>query len=538
MRSWIIVPFLGSLIFGADERPNILFVNLEDIGPHLSLLGTPEVSTPVLDKLAGEGLYFTQTYTSGPTCSVSKAALYTGHYPHSNNLRSNVDAHASALSKNNAVFDSIPSITELLKKAGYRTALSGKFHVYPPTKFVFDERNSDELKFMSRTDKPWFLIPRSEGAHRPHTMKQAGPDPDRKKVDYPGHLPDLPVVRDDWAQYLRKVQGADKQLATIIDKLVKSGQKDKTIIIITSDHGPCYHARGKYTPYSLGMHVPLIIIGPEKWVKKRPGHVTSLVNHIDLMPTILDYAGAQIPVEVQGISLRPFLEGKRETTGNDYTYGEVTHRNGGMDMKMVEERTVYDGRYRLVFHDNRDLKWFQPADATNVNSWKNYVYQAVIDNKAKFPKEYNFLAQRDHNLPERPPEFELFDVQNDKWEVNDIFGKPEVAGAQNRLIKALKDWAIRTHDKYIDISKLKYDASGLSVNRLTNSKSPIFSFQGRTVFVNIESSYRLEVRNIKNEIIKSENSSAGLSNHTMNPGVYFFTVYAGQGVHSQKLVLF
>ncbi len=93
------------------------------------------------------------------------------------------------------------------------------------------------------------------------------------------------------------------------------------------------------------------------------------------------------------------------------------------------------------------------------------MYKAIIDNKDKFRKEYHFLAQRDDNLPVKPLELELFDVQDDKWEVNDIFGKPEVSLVQNQLIPALKEWAIRTHDKYFDLEKLKYDNPGWPLSR-------------------------------------------------------------------------
>ncbi len=534
----------------SQDRPNILLCSIEDLGMHIGAVGTPAVATPNFDKLVDQGLVFSKAFVAGPTCSVSKASLYTGHYPHSNNLRTNVwNSHgpvtrltgsAKNFNDNNAILDSIPTLIELLVKGGYRTALGGKFHIYPNQKFPYSDWNPNEPEFMKKTDKPWFLVTKASGTHRPFRSGK-GPEPDRSKLEFPGHLPDMPEVREDWAKYLRMVQSADASIPAVLDRLEKSGQKDNTILIITSDHGPAYHARGKYTPYNLGMNVPLIVLGPEKWVKKRGGGIlTNLINQLDLMPTILDYAGLPIPKEVQGISLRGLFENRSDFEGNKYIFGEVSHRTNDMHNRpTVESRSVFDGRYRLVFHDNRNLKWFQPADNTNVKSWDNYVYPAIMANKAKFPKEFGLLAQWDSNYPETPPEFELYDLQNDKWEVNNIFGKPEVAGVQHTLIKALKDWAIRTHDtKYIDINKLKYDPAMASLAPGIRKKAPAIHVNGSNIVVNFQGNYRLEIRNVKNELVKKAHGVTGISTQSFSPGMYFLTVHSAVGVFSEKVVVF
>ena len=230
LRSILLAAAAFSAAAGAAPRPNILFILTEDQGAHMGCLGTPGLKTPRMDGLAATGMLFRNGFIAYPVCSASKAALYTALHNHANGILNNtVNMHKPAekltpaerrfpLYVTNRIRPEIPTLTEILRTNGYYQGTMHKLHVAPVEKFPYDEFLPNPTgplmkAFLGRAaaaGKPWFLLYNIPNTHRPY------PDSDKVKirvdpaaVKLPAFLPDTPVVRKDWAEYLAGIEEAD-----------------------------------------------------------------------------------------------------------------------------------------------------------------------------------------------------------------------------------------------------------------------------------------------------------------------------------------
>ena len=279
-----------------------------------------------MDALAQSGTLFRNAFVAYPVCSASKACIYTGLHNHRTGLLNNtVNYHMPAgkltpaqrqnpLYVRNRIADDIPTLTERLRDHGYYQGVTHKLHVAPVEKFPYDEFLPDPtgavmqgfLKRAAATGKPWFFLYNIVDTHRPypnsdHVRIRVQPG----EVKLPAFLPDTPVVRKDWAEYLAGIERADALVGQALEALRGSGQQERTIVVFLGDHGPTFQ-HGKMTPYDLGLRVPLVIAGPGI----RAGVTSALASELDLMPTLLDLVGAAVPPLSHGISLRGVLEGR------------------------------------------------------------------------------------------------------------------------------------------------------------------------------------------------------------------------------------
>ena len=304
----LLVILLACVPLQAAQRPNILFILTEDQGAQLGHIGTPGLQTPHMDALARSGMYFRNVFVAYPVCSASKAALYTGLHNHANGILNNTvnyAKHAAQLTPqerkhplylSNGVHASIPTLVERLQAAGYYQGATHKLHVAPVEKFPYDEfirhnNRAEVAGFIARaakTGKPWHLFYNIPNSHRPFPNSekvQIRVKPDEVKL--PAYLPDTPVVRRDWAEYLAAIEAADQVVGEGLAALRASGQEANTIIVFMGDHGPCF-PHGKMTPYDLGLRVPLIIRTPSM----QAGVISdALASELDLTPTLLDLLG-------------------------------------------------------------------------------------------------------------------------------------------------------------------------------------------------------------------------------------------------------
>ncbi|MDE0105029.1 MAG: sulfatase [Bryobacterales bacterium] len=338
---------------GAKNQTNVLLILTEDQGAQMGALGTKGLRTPNMDAIATHGVILNNAFVAYPVCSPSKGALYTGLYPHTNGLRSltrNYFVPASELTQaelsnpdynHGRIHDSVPTLVERLHDAGYYTGITMKLHVSPNYKFPFDEwiRSSEPdhcgtrgnpakdqaVEFIRNAQErraPWFLLYNISQPHRPFRNSDEQPiavDPDEGEI--PPFLPDTPVVRQDWAEYLDSIQCADSRVGEALAAVDETGSSDDTLVIFLGDHGPAFQ-RGKMTLYDFGLRVPMAIRGPGI----RKGSVSEdLVSEIDIMPTILDYLGLKRPEQEHGISLLPILRGEADAHGHDYVFGEIHH---------------------------------------------------------------------------------------------------------------------------------------------------------------------------------------------------------------------
>lgn len=445
-------------------RPNILFILTEDQGAHLGCLGTPELKTPNMDSLASTGMLFRNAFVAYPVCSASKACIYTGLHNHTTGLLNNtVNYHKPAaklreaelkhpLYRQNRIGADIPTLIERLKAAGYYQGVTHKLHVAPVDKFPYDEFLPGEsgqavrgfLARAAKTGKPWHLLYNISVSHRPF------PNSDTTKirvnpaeVKLPAFLPDTPVVRQDWAEYLAAIEAADQLVGEGLAALRASGQESNTIVVFLGDHGPCFQ-RGKMTLFDLGLRIPLIIRTPGM----KAGTVSGqLASELDLTPTLLDLAGLAPLPRSHGISLRTILEGKPDARGHDFIFAEISHR-GTLPNDGMQERSVCDGQWHLIYREKLVPAWRQvQADARDWKPWRNRTYDETLRVKDRFPDAFRVLAEFDpQKLGGKVPAVELYDVKSDPDEMHDLAGAAAARPHRDRLYAALRQWVRDTAD--------------------------------------------------------------------------------------------
>ncbi len=454
----------ASALAAEPSRPNVLFILTEDQGAHLGALGTPGVKTPQLDALAARGALFRRAYVGYPVCSASKACLYTGLYPHCNGLRNNTNnylkpaAKLSAAEQNAPPYRHVrirsagPTLVEVLQRAGYQTAIAGKLHVSPNERFPYDlffpPAEKEPLKRLAAAaaakGKPWFFFDnRIASTHRPFVDSEKQPiGVDPAAVVLPGHLPDTPVVRRDWAEYLNGVQLADAALGRVLAELDATGQAAHTIVLYMGDHGPAY-PHGKMTPYHLGLHVPLMIRLPGA----KAGVVSdALVHEIDLLPTLLDVLGLACDAPLQGRSLRALVEDRPGAQGREFIFSEVTGR--WLDQTTgTEERSVISERYQLIVRSRLSEHRQVNADLRDWKTWRNRVYDEIVRLRNEYPEPYRILREMDPaKLGGMPPAIELYDLEADPDQLRNLAASSEHREPLRRLFAALQEWSVQTQD--------------------------------------------------------------------------------------------
>ncbi|MFM7603787.1 MAG: sulfatase-like hydrolase/transferase [Prosthecobacter sp.] len=230
----------------AAERPNILWLIAEDLGPHLSCYGTREVSTPVLDGLAREGMRFTRYYTTAPVCSPSRSAFNTGMYQTTlgaHHHRSHRDdgytlpAGVKLISKRFSEAGYFTAnVKELPPAAGFKGTAKTDWNFSPPEK-PFESARWDDLK----THQPFYAQVNFQETHRTfHAPPHANP----AKVEVPPYYPDHVITRKDWAQYLDAATELDRKIGKIVELLKRDGLWENTIICFVGDNGAA-HVRAK-----------------------------------------------------------------------------------------------------------------------------------------------------------------------------------------------------------------------------------------------------------------------------------------------------
>ncbi len=466
----------------AQTRPNFVLILTDDQSCHLGMLGTPGIQTPNIDALVNHGVFFTKAYSAAASCSPCRGAILTGMYPHSNGHWRNAVAPELAdadveFSRASKIFDQVgvhedlPTLIELLDQNGYITGITDKFHLSPPWKYPFtyrfpvgfspQEHARVAMEFINKLDdRPFFLMANIRNTHRPYRLhiKHSGlPEVSPADVVIPPNWPDTEIMREDYAEYLSTVEHCDAIIGAILQSLEKTGKAGHTVIIYSSDQGFGYH-RAKATMYDWGIHVPLSFTGP--------GIVSGVqntvpVSHIDIVPTMLDFAGIRTPKTVQGLSLRGILSGASTELARNYVASEH-NAHGPAPSEYYPIRTITDGRFRYIrnlrheivpdypidrFEMDEEFKkipkmipWL-PWDCVPGEPWGNRAFGEIIKHKKQYPELHELL-----NSTFFRPEEELYDLENDPYEMHNLAGNPEHRETLRRMRNALSDWMHRTGD--------------------------------------------------------------------------------------------
>lgn len=288
-------------------RPdNVLLVHWHDLGRCLGAYGYADVSSPVLDRLAAEGILFTRAHATAPLCSPSRGSLFTGRYPHSNGL--------VGLAHHGWEYRAgVRTLPQLLSEAGWYSALFGMQHETSfPSRVGFDEFDvsnayceyvvAESRKWLYRhrdDEQPFLLTSGFFETHRPYPAERY-PPADPATVDVPEHLPDAAAVRDDVAAFYGSITVADAAVGELLETLADTGLDETTWVVFFTDHGPAF-PRAKSTLYDAGTGIALIIRPPTG--RGIPPRVyDELFSGVDLVPTLLGLLGLDVPADVEGMS--------------------------------------------------------------------------------------------------------------------------------------------------------------------------------------------------------------------------------------------
>lgn len=426
-----------TLSAGAAEKPNILWLVAEDMGPALGCYGQKEVATPNLDRLAADGVRYTRAYTTAPVCSPSRSAWMTGMY------QTSIGAHQHRSHRDDgfALAPGVRVLSEWLREAGYFTANvvdlptgigfrgTGKtdWNFTPPAK-PFDSRVWSDLA----SHQPFFAQVNFQETHRKF---HAPPRADPAKIELPPYYPDHQVTRADYAQYLDAATELDRKIGATLAQLERDGLADSTIVLFFGDNGEA-HVRGKQFCYEEGLHIPLLIRWPKNFPAPAhfaPGTVDDrLLAAIDFAPTMLALAGAPVPPKMEG---RVFL-GEKAAPPREYVFSARDR----CDETVFRLRTVRDARYRYIRNFTPERPFLQ------ANGYKEAQYP-VWKLLQKLHAEGQLTpAQAALCAPTMPAE-ELYDLGADPHEIRNLAAVPEQRATLERLRAVLEKWLAETNDQ-------------------------------------------------------------------------------------------
>ena len=419
----VFVLFIWSFLATAQDKPNVLFIMTDQQSyTMMSCMGNKRLHTPNMDKIAEMGYRFDKTYCANPVCMPSRFSLLTGHYASEVGVKENTSAWDSAKVKEILESDALGNI---FRKAGYETLYSGKTHLYGTKDVseygfklnttdpydgpaIYAEKVLDE-RGKTKRENPFFLF---LSFLNPHDIcYKAGMDkryPDKlpeanaketarllelqkslSDSEYRSQIPprvknfepindELPEMvtmaslsrtwnDDEWDlyswMYLRLTESVDALIGRVLTALEKSGLKENTIIVFTSDHGDMHGAHGlilKNVMFEEAQRVPFIFAG--KGIKRNFADNSTLVcNGTDFIPTICDLVGIDAPKDLPGISLKPYLTGQRNKPERKFIITEGYHAF-----------EINDGRYKYTIFELPGLPETLTDLTKNPGETKNY----------------------------------------------------------------------------------------------------------------------------------------------------------------------
>jgi len=412
------------------KRPiSLIAVICHDLGQHLGCYGSQGIRTPNLDAFAAQGVRFENSYCAAPQCSPSRAALWTGRYPHANGV---VGLAHDAF--RNDLHDDERHLAQILRSQGYETHLFGNQHVSPaaercgfehihgagPCATVASQVDAF-LEGRRQDQKPLFAQVAFFEPHRPFPHADVDPQ-DPSAMTVPPYLPDIPEVRQDLADLEASASSADKAFGVVVDAIDRSGMAEDTIVLFTVDHGIAFpHA--KMTLYDPGIKVALMLRAPGI----AGGRVrTELVSNVDVMPTLLELLGLRVPRNVQGRSFYPLLSGERYEP-RDAVFAEKTYHTYYDPM-----RAIRTARWKLVA--NFENAPFQETSPDYDNNAKSYVE----------------IARAQPTPSHTHPPYELYDLTTDPWEQENLADRAGHSAVRDGLILRLRRWMEDTGDPLLN----------------------------------------------------------------------------------------
>lgn len=448
------------------EKPNILWLVIEDTSPILPPYGDHTIAAPNISRLAKEGVTYTNVYSPSGVCSPSRASLALGMYPSSigaNHMRTSSHREITGL----PAYEAVPPpqakmLSQYMRSLGYYTTNNYKTdYQFKVPKNAWDDsgvtahwRNRPEgTPFFSVVN---FTTTHESGLFEPygfreiekrhyfsddvkkiaklpnhHSVKSAEADTAiyiAKDTEFPipPYLPDTPEVRRDMWKMYNNLAETDQQIGAVLSQLEEDGLLENTIIFFYADHGGPL-PRQKRLIYDSGLKVPLII--------RFPGSLDTgikddqLVSFVDFVPTTLSLAGHEIPAHMHGIDFISKNTGERQ-----FIHAAADRFDGFTD----SIRAVKDKRYKYIRNYRPDQGYYLPVKYRERIPTMQALLRLRDEGELNDEQAKWFRKSKDIE--------ELFDTLIDPHELNNLAKDPEYADILERLKSEMDDWLLRIND--------------------------------------------------------------------------------------------
>jgi N-sulfoglucosamine sulfohydrolase len=449
------------------DRPNILWITIEDLQPIMGYHGYEYSKTPNLDNLASEGVRYSRAYASSPVCTPARSCIITGvHAPSqgTQHLRQEVPKSRD-----------FRCYSEYLREAGYYCTNNVKEDYNFPTPAEAWDESSKDAHWRKRPDasQPFFSIFNLTTTHQSQT-RYVGEELKKRNNALPPELrhdpadapmppiyPDTPLVRENIAALFTQVTVMDQQVGDILKQLEEDGLAEDTIVFFYSDHGTGL-PRGKRWLHDTGLQVPFIIKFPEKYRHLEPSAPGSVQNRIisflDLAPTLMSMLDLPIPGYMQG---QAFLG--KQATGRRSSFFATRDR---VDEVVEFGRSVREERFHYIrnFYPHRprmQRSWF--SEITPIRKELRR-----LDKSGKLTGDQTWLMER--SIPAE----ELYDTQADPLEMNNLVADP----AHRATLERLRE---RTYSRMVEIKDTSLMPEA-DTHRRVRGGSPYDAVRDRDIF--------------------------------------------------------
>ena len=453
-----ILPLLASA-----DQPNILWIDIDDQSPWYGAYGDETVNTPNLDALASEGVVFERAYAAAPVCAPSRSAMVTGVYP----IRAGTQDMRSGRVPGYQIIlpDEITTVPELMRSAGYETynahkddynfsydrrdlySIGNPPHPYSPGHPKGKDASSKNYKGLRGTgswrdvaEGPFFgqmSIPGGKSVEDiDNELRSLGLEPvDAAEIRVPAQYPDIPQVRQHVANHYNSILRTDHRVGELIQQFKDEGLWGNTVFILYSDHGSDL-PRSKNFVYSEGLHIPFIIAAPGMEVIE-PGRRDDPVNLMDIAATTLGLAGIEVP---------EFMDAQ-DVFAEDYHREYVFSSADRMSNTIDRTRSVMGERFHYIRNFMLDRPLFNwgafeifakiqdPDGDTSSHMAMRRMAEAGELSGAQMAPYGKRVAE------------ELYDLQNDPDEVNNLAADPAYEEQLTKMREALLYWIADTDDK-------------------------------------------------------------------------------------------
>jgi arylsulfatase A-like enzyme len=432
---------------------NIVWIYAEDVNPWFSCYGNTVIKTPNIDRMAAHGTMFTNAFTTSPVCSASRSAIITGIHQNA----TGVHAHHSARTVESQHYlpDSVKTVPELLRDAGYYTFNDGKddYNFSYNRQDLYDGEVKTSFWYTLLGDGHWRNPNREPGQPFFGQFQLEGdkytlPQPKRlalyhsrikpedrvkgQDVDFPPYYPDIPLLRDRYALHYDAIQMVDQDVESIIGQLEEDNLLDNTIIFLISDHGN-EGLRSKQFCYDGGLHIPFIVsyFGNNSKIRDIIG--SGIVR--DDMISALDFAGTTLALA--GEPIPPAMEAKN-VFADDFHRDYVISARDRCDFTVDRIRTVRNKQYRYIKNFHPERSYMQPQYRDNREEF--LVIKEMYENGQLNEAQAKYWESR------KPVE-ELYDINADPHQINNLADNPEYAEVMASMRIILDNWIEESDDK-------------------------------------------------------------------------------------------